>query len=133
MLPLSANSNFSTIERPSTIANPFADLNGRSCNEDVYGIDAINQAIENVITTMPGECLFNAPLYSPLYEILFDNYTDGLEEQIFNKIELFVPVRINRQLAEFTYKASDHTLQISIPWTSLNGNFSSVFRRHIGR
>lgn len=133
MLPLSANANFSTITKPQTVENPFADLNGRSCDEDLYGVDAINQAIEVIITTMPGECLFNAPLFSPLYEILFDNYIDGLEEQIFNKIELFVPIRVNRAAAEFNYKASDHTLQISIPWVSLEGNFSSVFRRHIGR
>lgn len=53
MLPLSANANFSTISNPQTIENPFADLNGRSCNEDLYGVSVINQAIEVVITTMP--------------------------------------------------------------------------------
>ena len=133
MLPISANSNFKTVSNPGTIVNPYIDINSRSCNEDLFGVNAINQAIENVICTMPGECLFNSLLYSPLYEILFDNYTDGLEEQIFSKIELFVPIRIDRKAAQFEFNPAEHTLRISIPWASNDGTLKSIFKRYIGR
>lgn len=133
MLPLSANSNFGTVTKPISEYNSYIDLNGRACNQDLYGNAAINQAIENVICTMPGECLFNIALYSPLYEILFNNYTEGLEEQIFAKIELFVPVQVNRSNAQFEFDPSTHVLYVSIPWISNDGVLAGVFKRHIGR
>ena len=133
MLLISANSNFGTISNPGSIPNSYIDLNGRSCDQDLFGTLAINQAIENVITTMPGECLFNTLLFSPLYEILFDNYSEGLEEQIFSKIELFVPIKVLRDQAQFDYDPAEHILYVSIPWVSLDGTMHDVFKRHIGR
>lgn len=133
MLPLSANSNFGTVTKPISEYNSYIDLNGRACNQDLYGTDAINQAIENIICTMPGECLFNIALYSPLYEILFNNYTDGLEEQIFAKVELFVPVQINRASAQFEFDPATHVLYVSFPWITNDGVLAGVFKRHIGR
>lgn len=133
MLPITANSNFGTVTQQKAVYNTHADLNGRCCNEDLYGTAAINQAIENVICTMPGECLFNVALYSPLYEILFNNYTDGLEEQIFSKIELFVNVTIDRANAQFEFDSSSHVLYISFPWATNDGQLAGIFRRHIGR
>lgn len=133
MLPISANSNFGTVTQQKSVFNTYADLNGRSCNEDLYGTAAINQAIENVICTMPGECLFNVALYSPLYEILFNNYTEGLEEQIFSKIELFVNITIDRSSAQFEFNSASHVLMVSFPWTTNDGKIVGIFKRHIGR
>ena len=133
MLPLSANSNFGTVTKPISEYNSYIDLNGRSCDQDLYGTAAINQAIENVICIMPGECLFNVALCSPLYEILFNHYSEGIEEQIFSKIELFVPVQINRSNAQFDFDASSHVLSVSFPWISNDGVLAGVFKRHIGR
>lgn len=134
MLPVSAvNSNFSTVSNPITVPTSIIDIDGNSCNQDLFGTQAINQAIENLLCTMPGERLFNAAMYSSLYEILFDNYTDGIEEQIYSKIELFVPVTILRDKAQINYIPSDHTLQISIPWQSTTSSLKGVFKRHIGR
>lgn len=133
MLPISANSNFGTVTQQKTVFNTYTDLNGRACNEDLYGTAAINQAIENVICTMPGECLFNVALCSPLYEILFNNYTAGLEEQIFTKIELFVNVTIDRNSAQFDFDPASHVLYVSFPWTTNDGKIVGIFKRHIGR
>lgn len=133
MLPISANSNFGTVTRQNTEYNAYIDINGRSCDEDLYGSAAINQAIENILCTMPGECLFNVALYSPLYEILFNNYTSGLEEQIFSKVEMFVPVQISRESAQFEFDASSHVLYVSFPWVTRDGLMAGVFKRHIGR
>jgi len=132
MLPISTNGDFQTVEQ-CEIINPFVDLNAKRCEGIVYGEDAINQAIENVICTMPGECLFNLALYSPLYEILFDNYYSGIEEKIFSQIELFVPIRINRTEAYIDFNASEHVLSISFPYTTTDGLLSSIFKRVIGR
>lgn len=132
MLPLSANGDFKTVENHEII-NPFIDMNAKQCDSIVYGEDAINQSIENVICTMPGECLFNLALHSPLYEILFDNYYSGIEEKIFTQIELFTGIRINRTEAYIDYDAANHVLSISFPYTTSNGLISSVFKRVIGR
>lgn len=133
MLPITHNPNFSTIENAKTEYNTNVDMNGRQCTSEVFGVDAINQSIENLICTLPGERLFNVGFYSPLYEILFDNYSDGLEEQIFTQIELFIPIRVNRQEALFKFNAVSHVLSISIPWTMNDGSLSAVFTRVIGR
>lgn len=132
MLPLSASGDFSKIEN-AVITNPYIDINAKDSQSVVYGAQAIDQAIENVLCTMPGELLFNFVLNSPLYEILFDNYTDGIEEQIFAKVEMFVPIVIIRKDAVVRFSASDHVLTISFPYKTRDGLISSVFTRRIGR
>lgn len=132
MLPLSASGDFTKIEN-AIITNPYIDINAKDSQSIVYGATAIDQAIENVICTMPGELLFNFMLNSPLYEILFDNYSEGMEEQIFAKIELFVPIIILRQDAVVQFDASEHVLTISFPYKTRDGLITSVFKRRIGR
>ena len=74
MLPLSANPDFKDVEN-SKIVNAYYDINGENMGTkiDVYGSDALDQAIEMVLCTEPFERLFNVSLSSPLYQILFQN------------------------------------------------------------
>jgi len=131
MLPLSANSDFKNINN-YVIDNPYIDINGKSPDGVVYGVDALDQAIEAVICTMPGERLFNLTFYSPLYDILYNNYVnEQIVGQIYNKIEEFVPVRILRERSKIYFDSKTHTLNTNIPYMSLDGRIVSEFRRRL--
>ena len=131
MLPLSANSDFKNINN-YVIDNPYIDINGKSPDGVVYGVDALDQAIEAVICTMPGERLFNLTFYSPLYDILYNNYVnEQIVEQIYNKIEEFVPVRILRERSKIYFDSKTHTLNTNIPYMSMDGRIVSEFKRRL--
>ena len=136
MLPLSANPDFNDIKN-TKIVNPYYDINSEKMDSkiDVYGTDALDQAIEMVLCTEPYERLFNLTLSSPLYQILFQNATniDGIVSTIFDQIEYWVPVVIDRQNAEVEFITEEHTLKCKIPYVSSNGRFAHVFNRIIGR
>lgn len=136
MLPLSANPDFNDIKN-TKIVNPYYDINSEKMDSkiDVYGTDALDQAIEMVLCTEPYERLFNLTLSSPLYQILFQNATniDGIVSTIFDQIEYWVPVVIDRPNAEVEFITEEHTLKFKIPYVSSNGRFAHVFNRIIGR
>lgn len=136
MLPLSANPDFKNIEN-SKIANPYYDINAEniSTKVDVYGSVALDQAIEMVLCTEPFERLFNISLSSPLYQILFQNDTDitGLVSTVFDQIEFWVPVVIDRNNAEIEHVSENHSLRFKIPYISTDGRIIHTFNRIISR
>ena len=87
MLPLSANPDFQNLGE-QRIPNPYYDINGDKLSEhvEIYGSEALDQAIEMVLCTEPRERIFNLGFSSPLYKVLFENHTqiDGLITTIFD-------------------------------------------------
>lgn len=136
MLPLSANPDFSNITN-TKVVNPYYDINGEKIDTqiDVYGTDALDQAIEMVLCTEPYERLFNLSLSSPLYQVLFQNSTDidTILSSIFDQIEFWVPVVIDRDNAEVENLVEEHALRFKIPYVSSNGRFAHTFNRIIGK
>lgn len=136
MLPLSANPDFKDVEN-SKIVNAYYDINGENMGTkiDVYGSDALDQAIEMVLCTEPFERLFNVSLSSPLYQILFQNSADidSIMSTIFDQIEYWVPVVVDRANAEVENLVSEHALRFKIPYISNNGRIVHTFNRIIGK
>ena len=136
MFDLSANPDFKNVE-DAKIVNPYYDINGEkiATQIDVYGTDALDQAIEMVLCTEPYERLFNLSLSSPLYQVLFQNSTDidTILSSIFDQIEFWVPVVIDRDNAEVENLVAEHALRFKIPYVSSNGRLAHTFNRIIGK
>lgn len=118
MLPLSANNDFK--DYGAYGENPYRDINGDdlSVKSEVYGTDALDQAIEAVIVTEPYERLFNIDFWSPFYRLLFQNEGDAEEivEEVFQMIEKWVGVRIDRQNANVNVDSANHSVELEIPY-----------------
>lgn len=118
MLPLSANQDYKNFDN-ANITNPFYDINGDFSEKiDIYGTEALDQAIENLICTEPYERLFNPDFWSPLYTILFENGVniDEKMQAVYNKIEMYVPVMIDRGETDVKFNEYEHTLSLKIPY-----------------
>jgi hypothetical protein len=91
--------------------------------------------IEMVIVTEPFERLFNLAFGSPLYQILFDNFSnlDTIISTVFDTIEYWVPVTIDRSNAEIEADPDNNTLLFKIPYVSTNGLIKGIFARRISR
>lgn len=118
MLPLSANNDFK--DYGAAGENPYRDINGDdiSLKSEVYGTDALDQAIEAVIVTEPWERLFNIDFWSPFYRLLFQNEGDAEEivEEVFQMIEKWVDVRIDRANADINVDSFNHAVTLKIPY-----------------
>lgn len=136
MLPLSANSDFKNIGEHKS-PNPYYDLNGDNMSEkvEIYGSDALDQAIELVLCTEPYERIFNLKLSSPLYKVFFENHNriDDLMSEVFDQIEYWVPVTILRDEAEIEVDPAYHNLSFQIPYISNDGKIKHIFSRVISK
>lgn len=134
MLPLSANTDFKNIENAS-IENPYFDLAVDDMNNFnvIYGTDAINQAIENVLTTEPFERLFNLEFFSPLYFLFFENSENAEEyiEKCIEKIELWIPIKVDRSNVDVSISSDKHEVSFKIPWITTDGLYIGMFNRII--
>ena len=104
MLPLSANPDFKNLGELRT-PNPYYDLNGDKLSEhvEIYGSDALDQAIE------------------------------GLINMVFDQIEFWVPVSIYRSEAEVKTIPNEHSVSFKIPYVSLDGKIVHIFNRIISK
>lgn len=134
MLSLSANPDFSTLSN-ANVVNPYYDLDGLGEKTELWGKDALDQMIENVILTEPFERLFNLAYGSPLYLLLFENFArmDELMPQVFDAIEYWVPIKIDRTNADIEKDEINHVLLFKIPYVSNNGMITGIFARRIKR
>lgn len=132
MLSLSANPDFSTLETATTV-NQYYDIDSRGEKTELWGKEAIDQMIENVIMTEPFERLFNLSYGSPLYLVLFDNFSnlDSIMSEVFDTIEYWVPIKIDRAKADIETDEINHVLMFKIPYVSNNGMISGLFARRI--
>lgn len=133
MLPLSANNDFKNVGDAKG-ENPYRDWNAESLvrHAEVYGPDAIDQAIESVIVTEPYERLFNPEFFSPFYKLLFQNEgdADAIIEEVFRRIELWCNVEIDRANAWVSVDSANHSVELTIPYKYGTG-FYHVFSRAI--
>lgn len=132
MLPLSATSD-NTLRQNFTITNEYYDWDSTFKDPELWGSDALNQSIEIVLTTEPGERLFNVNFGSPLYSILFENtpYVPSMMEGVFDVIEYWVPIKIDRQNTDIQIDPDNNSISFKIPYVSNNGTITGYFSRRI--
>lgn len=134
MLDLDKNSDYMWLHN-GTMDSEYYDLNADLEKGELWNKDALDQMIEMVIVTEPFERLFNLSFGSPLYKVLFDNFSqlDTIVQVIFDTIEFWVPIKIDRVNAEVETDQDNHALTFKIPYVSSNGVISGVFARRILR
>ena len=89
--------------------------------------------IENVLLTEPFERLFNLAYGSPLYLLLFENFSqaDELMPRVFDTIEYWVPIKIDRGNADIVKDEFNHVITFKIPYISNDGLIQGIFARRI--
>lgn len=134
MLDLDKNSDYTWLHN-GKVDSEYYDLAADLENVELWNKDALDQMIEMVIVTEPFERLFNLAFGSPLYQILFDNFSnlDTIISTVFDTIEYWVPVTIDRSNAEIEADPDNNTLLFKIPYVSTNGLISGIFARRISR
>lgn len=134
MLDLDKNPDYMWLHN-GTMDSEYYDLNADLEKGELWNKDALDQMIEMVIVTEPFERLFNLSFGSPLYKVLFDNFSqlDTIVQVIFDTIEFWVPIKIDRVNAEVEADRDNHALTFKIPYVSSNGVISGVFARRILR
>lgn len=132
MLSLSANADFKRIS-DFTITNEYYDWDAYGTSKEVWGKNAVDQMIENILLTEPMERLFNLDYGSPLYTLLFENFSevDRLMPYVFAIIEKWVPIKIDRKNAEIEKDEDNHALSFRIDYTTNNGLIKGTFARRI--
>ena len=132
MLELNKNPDYTWLDT-GKIDSEYYDLNADLRDVEVWNKSALDQMIEMVIVTEPHERLFNLSFGSPLYQVLFDNFNqlDSIINVVFDTIEHWVPVTIDRANADVETDEDNHALLFKIPYVSNNGMVSGIFARKI--
>ncbi|MBO7079846.1 MAG: GPW/gp25 family protein [Bacilli bacterium] len=132
MLDLDKNSDYLWLQTGHK-QGEYYDLNSEIDQGELWNKLALDQMIEMVLVTEPQERLFNLAFGSPVYQILFENFThlDTIVDTIFDVIEYWVPIKINRSTAKIEADPDNHALIFNIPYVSNNGDIVGVFGRKI--
>ena len=128
MLDLNKNSDY-TWKSTGRTDSEYYDLDSDLNNTEIWNKNAIDQMIEMVLVTEPHERLFNLAFGSPLYDVLFDNFNhlDTIMDTVFDVIEFWVPIKIDRAKAEVMADMDNNALLFSIPYVSNNGMIGGKF------
>lgn len=133
MLPLNANPDFK--DQGATQENPFRDINGDGMKHEIeiFGPDALDQAIEAVIVTEPYERLFNIQFWSPFYKLLFqnENSVDEIMTEVYDRIEQYVGVSVLRSECDVKVDSHMHSVSFKLPYLYNHGLQKHTFARHI--
>ena len=134
MLDLNKNSDYTWLNS-GKIDSEYYDLNADLERGELWNKDALDQMIEMVIVTEPFERLFNLSFGSPLYHVLFNNFSqlDTIMDAVFDTIEFWVPIRIDRGNAQVQADQDNNALLFQIPYVSNNGVIRGTFARRISR
>lgn len=134
MLDLDKNSDYTWLHN-GKIDSEYYDLDASIENTEIWNKNALDQMIEMVITTEPFERLFNLSFGSPLYQVLFENFSqlDSVMSVVFDTIEYWVPVTIDRSEAQVEADPDNNTLTFRIPYVSSNGLIRGIFARRLSR
>ena len=119
----------------ATIDSEYYDLDKDLTGTQLWNKDALDQMIEMVLLTEPQERLFNLAFGSPIYQILFDNFSqvDSIMDTIFDVIEHWVPITIDRNGADVEQDIDNNALIFKIPYISNNGIIRGLFARKVLR
>ena len=134
MLDLNQNSDYMWLDT-GKISSEYYDLNADLEKGELWNKDALDQMIEMVLVTEPQERLFNLGFGSPLYQVLFENFSqlDMIMGYVYDTIEFWVPVKIDRNNATVETDEDNHVLLFNVPYISNNGLISGLFARKISR
>lgn len=132
MLELDKNPDYKR-RHDFTQPNEYYDWDIQFQGRDLWGKYALDQMIENVLLTEPQERLFNLSYGTPLYELLFQNISDvyTIMPQIFDIIEYWVPIKIDRSAANITTDPDNNSISFQISYVSNNGLCGGVFARRL--
>ena len=110
--------------------------NNMITNGENVDIDTINQSLENIITTSPGERLFNLFFGCYLSSNLFENITPSFAEDILNEITAAIKkwetrVTLIESNMRLIRNIDDNSIIIVIPYKINNTNITSVFKKKV--
>jgi phage baseplate assembly protein W len=134
MLALSANSDYLSNDNFS-LTNEYYDWDAMFHDNEIWGMDSLNQSIEMVLTTEPQERLFNPTFGTPLFNLLFENSSniDNIMPYVYDTIEVWVPVKIDRANTKVSVDPNAQCVSFQIPYVSNNGVIAGIFGRRIYR
>jgi len=103
---------------------------------EVKDTDAISQSIEMILTTIPGERIFNesfgsrVPLYT--FELMNERTGEDLLNDAIAAIKKWEDrVEILEAQCKLVIQPNDNAVQISIPYVIKKNNIVSVFQKKI--
>lgn len=117
----------------SVRTNSYYDIDFNFNQIEIYGTNAIDQALENVLMTEYGERLFNPNFGSPLQKLFFENNTNvgELREDVYTALESLLPIHIDRTEAKIgRLDNNPHILSISLDYSTTDG---LVYGHHFER
>jgi hypothetical protein len=87
------------------------------------GTYAMDQALENILLTIPGERLFNLAFGSPLYKILFSKNVnqDEIRNKVFQQMEDLLNITIDRSTGGLGQTDDPHILAIHFKYSTRDG------------
>lgn len=135
MKPLHENPDFKNLDEYRQ-ENSFRDINGDlSSKSEVYGTDALDQAIEAVIITEPYERIFNLEFWSPFYKLLFEDNVevDDIIQAVVERIERFIDIRVDVESMNVKVDNSRHSVSLEIPYYWDGGKRYHIFSRVISK
>ena len=135
MKPLHENPDFKNLDEYRQ-ENSFRDINGDLLTKsEVYGTDALDQAIEAVIVTEPYERIFNLDFWSPFYKLLFDDNVevDDIIQAVVERIERFVDIRVDVESMNVKVDDNRHSVSLEFPYYWDGGKRSHIFARVISK
>lgn len=135
MKPLHENPDFKNLDEYRQ-ENSFRDINGDLLSKsEVYGTDALDQAIEAVIVTEPYERIFNLDFWSPFYKLLFEDNVevDDIIQAVVERIERFVDIRVDVESMNVKVDDSRHSVSLEFPYYWDGGKRSHIFSRVISK
>ena len=104
----------------------------------VYGQDAINNMINNILLTVPGERhyepLFGSMLPYLLWEPMDDITAYKLETATFDALKFWMPyIQLNYRLCKITPNYDQQLYDVYMPWTDIFTNSAGVYSEQLQR
>ncbi len=106
---------------------------------ELTDIDAIKQSIRNILTTIPGERLFNITFGSRLWNLIFNSNITSLTEQevisvLINDINKWEDrVSINTNSVKVIVDYDNKSVDITVPFTIKNTYISDTYNETLYR
>lgn len=124
--------------QPSVInvENNFYDLSKRNLRQ-VSGLNAIREAIENILLTFQGEVLFFPEFGCGILGNVFDNFGKTNEALIRNKIinslkRWETRIVLDEENVQINIDEDNNSIELSIPYIEKSTGKSDTYRKVIG-
>lgn len=103
---------------------------------EVTNIDSINQSIELILTTVPGERLFRPQFGSRFPLRIFDNFDNKLRSKIYNDLVVAIErwerrITLIKSEIKIQLEPNTHTVRIEIPYRINKTNIEGKFVKNV--